>query len=49
MLTLTEKVKKDAVIPLTKMMKSHETKESLTELAEGADFTKPRWGRLGRR
>ena len=34
--------KKDAVIHLIKMMKSHEAEETLAELAEGAGFTSPR-------
>lgn len=41
-LTHMGKTKKDAVIHLIKMMKSHEADETLAELAEGAGFTSPR-------
>jgi hypothetical protein len=41
-LTHMGKTKKDAVIHLIKMMKSHEAEETLAELAEGAGFTSPR-------
>lgn len=36
------KTKKDAVVHLIKMMKSHEAEETLAELAEGAGFTSVR-------
>jgi len=36
------KTKKDAVIHLIKMMKSHEEDGTLAELVEGAGFTNPR-------
>ena len=41
-LTMMGKTKKDAVIHLIKMMKSHEVEETMAELAESGGFTSAR-------